>query len=278
MNTFFVDLKKIFNFRILLSVLAVTALCFFSHLTAFDHGTQPTLLELTANALFKNERLYTCQEIVSNFDTSYWFYIALPVVVSMPTVIDFYEEWFGGRFYLNLHRQKIIGYCVSKTAAYSITAAAIFLIGVALFIFPVSLIFPSESTVFLNEIYPSGFFMYMLARLSNAAAAAAVCPLVTVIILILIKEKFLSLSVPMLINYMTAQLGSFLNIKAFTENNMELNKVIVLFPYYQFTLSRTFEETFGISFFVWYSAWALFLVLCASVLFYLVKRRVKKGG
>lgn len=278
MNTVLTNLKRVLNLRTLLSVLAVTALCFFSHIITFDYDTPPTLIELTLNALFKNEQLYTRQDIVSNFDTSYWFYIVLPVIVSMPAVADFYEEWFGGGFYLNVHRQQIFKYCVSKSVVYSINAAMILFVGAGLFIIPVTLVFPGESVSVLSEIYPDGFSVYMLMRLLNAAAAAAVCPLVTIIILILIKEKFLALSIPMLINYITAQIGNFLNIKAFTDDKPYLNKLASLLPYYQFSLSKSFEDTFEMPFWVWYTAWALAFALAAAVLFYLVKRRIRNGG
>lgn len=278
MNTILTNLKKVLNLRTLLSVLAVTALCFFSHIITFDYDTPPTLIELTINALFKNEQIYTRQEIVSNFDTSYWFYIVLPVIVSMPAVADFYEEWFGGGFYLNVHRQQIFKYCVSKSVVYSINAAMILFVGAGLFIIPITLVFPGESANVLSEIYPDGISVYVLMRLLNAAAAATVCPLATLIILILIKEKFLALSIPMLINYITAQIGNFLNIKAFTDDKPYLNKLASLLPYYQFSQSKGFEDTFGMPFWVWYIAWALSFVLTTAVLFYLVKRRIRNGG
>lgn len=278
MNAILTNFKKVLKLRMLLSVLAVTALCFFSHMITYDYDAPPTLLEHTINALFKNELRYTRQEIISNFDTSYWFYTVLPVIVSMPAVADFYEEWFGGGFYLNVHRQQIFKYCVSKAVVYSTNAAAIFLVGAGLFIIPVTLVFPGENAHILSEIYPGGFSAYMLTRLLNAAAASAVCPLVTLVILILIKEKFLALSIPMLINYITAQIGNFLNIKSFTDDKPYLHKIVALLPYYQFSQSMGFEYTFGIPFWVWYIAWALSLVLITTVLFYLVKRRIRNGG
>lgn len=278
MNIILTNFKKILNVRTLFSVLAITLLCFFSHTLNSDQTAPPTFLELTADALFKGKCNITRQEIISDFDLSYWFYTVLPVILSMPAVSDLYEEWFGGGFYLNVHRQQIFKYSVSKCAVYSVTAAASFLIGVGLFCAVISAVFPNAADARLEWEYPNGFFAYMLPRLLNAAAAAAICPLITVIILILIKEKFLALSIPMLANYMTAQLGNFLNIKAFTDDKPYLNKIAALLPYYQFRQSSGFEDTFGVPFFVWYTAWALSLILCVFVLFYLVKRRVKNGG
>lgn len=278
MNTVLTNFKKLLNVRTLFSVLAITLLCFFSHTINSDQTAPPTFLELAADALFKGKCTHTRQDIISDFDLSYWFYTVLPVLLSMPAVSDFYEEWFGGGFYLNVHRQQILKFSSSKCAVYSLTAAASFLIGAGLFCAAVSAVFPSAADAYLERAYPNGFFAYMLPRLLNAAAAAAVCPLITVILLILIKEKFLALSIPMLANYVTAQIGTFLNIKAFTADKPYLNKIAALLPHYQFRQAVGFEETFGVPLFVWYIAWALFSALCVFALFYLVKRRVKNGG
>lgn len=279
MKTFFTSFKRTLNLRTLLSVFAVAALCFFSHLLTGGYENPPTLLELTAGAFAgDNKNGYTLQQIISAFENSFWFYVALPVMLSMPAVSDFYDEWSGGGFYLNVHRQQIFKYCVSKSAAYALNAAAVFLAGFGIFAAAVSLAFPSYDAEFLAAVYPGGFFAFIAKRVLNVTAAGAVCPVVTVLILILIKEKFLALSIPMLANYITAQVGGFLVARSYTEEKPLLRKLAYLLPSYQFSQSDGFAATYNLPLFVWYIAWAAFLALCGAAFVRLVKRRVKNGG
>lgn len=279
MNTFLTSFKRTLNLRTLLSAIAVTALCFFSHMLTGDYENPPTQLELTAKAFAgDNKNGYTLQQIISAFENSFWFYIALPVVISLPAVSDFYDEWFGGGFFLSVHRQQIFKYCVSKSAAYALNAAAVFLVGFGIFSAVVSAAFPSCDAELLTALYPDSFFMYIAERVLNVTAVGAVCPVVTVLILILIKEKFLALSIPMLVNYITAQIGGFLTARSYNEENPLLMKLAYLLPRYQFSQSSGFTSAYNLPLYVRYIAWALFFALCAAGFIGLVKRRVKNGG
>lgn len=279
MKAFLTCFKRTLNTRTLLSVAAMTALCFFSHMLSDDSKIPPTLLELTAKAFAgENTKRYTSQQIISAFDGSFWFYVVLPVILSMPAVSDLYDEWFGGGFFLNVHRQQIFGYCVSKSAAYSLNAAAVFLAGFGIFAVIVCLAFPSYDPEFLAAAYPAGFFAFIAKRVLNVTAAGAICPVVTVLILIPIKENFLALSIPMLTNYITAQIGGFLIMRSYNEDKPLLMKLAYLLPRYQFSQPDDFASIYNLPLFVRYIAWLLFFALCAAGFICLVKRRVKNGG
>lgn len=268
------------NARTLLCAAAVTLLCFFSHdPTSNSYETPPTLIELTIKAFGGGAREYTRENILQFYDSSFWFYTVLPVIVSMPAVSDFYEEWFNnGAYYLNVHRQQIFKYSVSKVFAYALNASLTFLVGFSVFAAPVCMAFPGLDAEVLAIRFPNGFFAFAAMRVLNVAAVSAACPIITILILIFIKEKFLALSVPMLTNYLTSQLGGFLLMRAYNENKPYLRKINALLPTAQFTQSLNFEVTFGAPLFVWYIAWTLMFALCGAGLFLLVKRRVKNGG
>lgn len=275
MNTILTNFKRLLNTRTLLCVFAVTALCFFSHLEAGGYENPPTLLELTARAFAgDNKHGYTFQQILSAYDYSFWFYIVLPVVLSMPAVSDFYEEWFSGGHFLNVHRQQIFKYCAAKSAAYATNAAAVFLAGFGIFAAVECAAFPLESAAELDPFYA---FPAVAMRLLNVTAAGALCPVITVLILIVIKEKFLALSFPMLVNYATSLIGGFLVARAYNEDKPILRQLAYLLPRYQFSQASGFKSTFGLTFYVWYLAWAAAFALCVFCFVLLVKRRIKRG-
>lgn len=268
MKSFMTNFKRLLNARTLLCVFAVTALCFFSHLEAGGYENPPTLLELTARAFAgDNKHGYTALEIISAHDYSFWFYIVLPVILSMPSVSDFAEEWFGGGFFTNVSRQQIARYCAAKTFAYAVNAALIYLAGFALFSGLVCLAFPIEYDT------SNGIAM----RILNATATGSICPIITVLILILIREKFLALSFPMLVNYATSLLGGFLVMRSYNEENPALRRLAYLLPRYQFS-QNSFQSTFNLPLWIWYLAWAAVFALCVVCFILLVKRRVKNAG
>ena len=275
MKSFLTNFKRLLNARTLLCVLAVTALCFFSHLEASGYENPPTLLELTARAFAGDNKFgYTFQQILSAYDYSFWFYIVLPVVLSMPAVSDFHEEWFGGGFFLNVHRQQVFKYCAAKSAAYALNAAAVFLAGFGIFAAAECAAFPIESGAELNPFYS---LPAVAMRVLNVTAAGALCPVITVLILIVIKEKFLALSFPMLVNYATSLIGGFLVARSFNEGKPALRRLAYLLPEYQFSQASGFKATFGLPFYVWYLAWAAVFALCVICFVLLVKRMVKRG-
>lgn len=267
MRAFCVNLKKISLARTFLCAAAVTLLCFFSHMETGGYENPPTLLELTAKAFAgDNKHGYTLQQIISAFDYSFWFYIVLPVILSMPAVSDFYEEWLNSGFYFNVHRQQIFKYCAAKSAAYALNAAAIFLAGFGMFSGIVCAAFPTEQ----------GSLGAIAMRILNVTAAGALCPVITVLLLIIIKEKFLALSMPMLVNYATALIGGFLIAQSYNEGKPILMRLAYLLPRYQFS-QNNFKATFNLPLWIWYLAWAAAFVLSVICFVLLVKRRVKRG-
>lgn len=274
MKALAVYFKRISMGKILLSVFIVTALCFFSHPPAYT-ANPPTLIELSVTALKGENLIYTYQDIIGWFDNSAWFYIILPVILSFPALSDFYEEWFGGGYYLNLSRQQVLSYVLSKSLACSLWAVICFAAGLTLFILPVLLLFPGADPEIAAAIYPEGFFIHILSRMLNSSALAAAYPLICVISLILIKQKFLSLSIPMLINYLTMQAGTNLLIQSVRQEDPFYEKLAMLMPAMQNNQYGSFERVYGLPIFVWYIAWAAFYLLLMAALYFLVKRRLK---
>lgn len=274
MRAFTVYFRKMTGLRCLLPILTVTALCFFSHV---DTGARvpPTLIEQTFAALSQQKNMPTYQQVIACFDNSYWFYIILPVILSVSAVSDLSEEWFGGGYYLNIHRQNIPRYTISKAGAYSLNSVICFIFGFVLFMLPVMIVFPSESAESLNSVYPEGFWLHILSRLSNSAALAAVYPLFCVAAVIIIRDKFLSLSLPMLLNYITGQIGAALLVKSYRSETPMYETLAMLMPYMQSRQYTGFERVFGLPVWVWYLSCAMCFALLTAAVYLLIKRRIK---
>lgn len=264
-RAFFTDFKKTLNGKTVLAILLTALLCFFS---TYETGetNPPTVAECLIELLKTSEtkRHLTAFNMLNSFDGGFWFYIILPVILSIPSVSVFYDEW-GSGYYFNIHRCGIFSYSLAKALAYSLNAFLCFAVGAAFFALPIVLVFPCEAEENLSLI---------LLDFLNTAAVAAAYPLIAVELLILIKEKFFALSIPMLLNYICKHISGFLYMRSYYENNSVYSTLAVFFtPSCRY---KSFEEVFELPF-----AGCILLIICLGLLFagmyYLIKRRIKKG-
>lgn len=279
MHAFIINFKKVMFIRsTLLSIFMTFGLCFFSHIIGSPNSL--THLELAVKILngekMTNSIFY--QDIICWYDNSFWFYIVLPVILSLPAISDFCAEWFSGSIYLNISRQGITKYTVSKSCAYSLCSLVCFVVGIFVFILIVILIFPKANFEYINKLYPNGFWVCIFSRIMNSASVVTIYPLICIVSVIIIKERFLSLSVPLLINYITAQIGNNLYKKMLDSGNMNYEKIAAVMPYMQTTQYENFERLFNLPMVVWYLIW-LGLIICFIFFFhFLVKARIKYNG
>lgn len=264
-RAFFADFKKTLNGKTVTAILLTALLCFFS---TFETGeaNPPTVAECLIELLKTGEtkRYLTALNMLSSFDSGFWFYIILPVILSVPSVSVFYDEW-GSGYYFNIHRCGIFNYSLAKAIAYSLNSFLCFTVGAAVFALPIVLVFPCGAEENLSLILLDFF---------NTAAVAAAYPLIAVELLILIKEKFFALSIPMLVNYICKHIGGFLYMRSYYENNSVYRALACfLTPSFRY---KSFEEVFGLPF-----AGCVLLIICLGLLFagmyFLIKRRIRKG-
>ena len=266
----FSDIKRLLNRNTLLSAALVAILCFSSQAVTGD-TEPPTMFELAVSSISGAEK-FNYFLVLDCFDNSYWFYIILPVILSFSAVSDFYEEWFGGGFYFSLPRCGITKYVLSKSLSVSAVSVGCFLAGVTIYCLVLLIFFPNfEDTA---ALFTQGALVYFAAKICNIAAVIAVYPLICIVAVMCIKEKFLSLSVPLIIGYSSAKISSDLFLKSFSEQDISYQKLAMLTPYMQTKQYAYFEQLFGLPIAVWY----LSVLLCcaASVLVFrlLVKRRI----
>ena len=161
---------------------------------------------------------------------------------------------------------------LSKSLSVSAVSVGCFLAGVTIYCLVLLIFFPNfEDTA---ALFPQGALVYFAAKICNIAAVIAVYPLICIVAVMCIKEKFLSLSVPLIIGYSSAKISSDLFLKSFSEQDISYQKLAMLTPYMQTKQYAYFEQLFGLPIAVWY----LSVLLCcaASVLVFrlLVKRRI----
>ncbi len=275
MNSFIANFKRAMSAKAVFTALIVAGLCFCSSAITGENSP-PTIAEFMADTSRYNNIYF--HNVAVWFDNSFWFNIILPVILSFPAVSDFYAEWFGGGYYSNISRQSVIKYAASKSAAYSLSAMLCFLTGGLIYLLAAAVFVPSAGAELVVAFYPNGFADFLTGKLLNYTAVCGIYPVFCVALLIIIKEKFLCLSVPLITNYITAHIGVDLQKKAYSEENVFYDRLSALMPYMQVKQYEGFERLFGLPIFVRYIAAVMCWVLLIFILYLLIMRRIKTNA
>lgn len=269
------DIKRLFNRNAVFSIALVVILCFSSKVLTSDPNP-PSFFELLYKRVFKKGESLNYFSLLDQYDNNYWFYIVLPVILSFPAARHFYNEWFEGGYYFTISRCGMKKYIFSKSISWAIVSAALFLIGIIVFALFLLFFFPNFSDT--AELFPNGAARYFMIKISNAVFVAAAYPMFSILVLILIKEKFLSLSIPMIIQYLSARIGGDLFMKSFVENNLFDQKLAMLLPYYQTKQYLYFEDLFDAPISVWYALFVIQYFCMIAVFYLLTKRRIQHNA
>ena len=226
---------------------------------------------------------FSAPSVFFGFDYSIWYSVILPVIAAFPVIYNFSDEWFGDNYIMMLSRSGYKKYTIGKFLSAFITGFMTAILGLLLFGITVSLIFPSVNE-FANaeQLYLNGAYAEpakaIAAKVINNSLICGFYAVFAIFLCLIIKDKFFSLSVLMVINYFSMKLEiKFMNSEAFL-NNEEIRWLRIFFPNCQKDMYYFFPDYFDISF-CYYIPIVVLLCLGISVIsFYLIKRRYRYGS
>lgn len=226
---------------------------------------------------------FSAPSVFFGFDYSIWYSVILPVIAAFPVIYNFSDEWFGDNYIMTLSRSGYKKYTIGKFLSAFITGFMTAILGLLLFGITVSLIFPSVNE-FANaeQLYLNGAYAEpakaIAAKVINNSLICGFYAVFAIFLCLIIKDKFFSLSVLMVINYFSMKLEiKFMNSEAFL-NNEEIRWLRIFFPNCQKDMYYFFPDYFDISF-CYYIPIVVLLCLGISVIsFYLIKRRYRYGS
>ncbi|MCM1228255.1 MAG: hypothetical protein NC320_12705 [Clostridium sp.] len=282
MNAFLVDLRKnVVSPKFLISVLLMTMLCLMADapqvsarepLSVFDE-----IVKMRKEIWLDKGIDFSSASIFYQFDNSLWYSIVLPIIAAFPIVYNFSDEWFGDNYIMTLSRCGYKKYTFSKLSVAFITGFLVAVVGIAVFGIIVTFIFPSA-----NDFIDGGSWNYdyaytsplyaMTAKVFNNAIVCGTYAFMAIFICLILKDKFFTLSIFMVINYFSMKL----NIKfsnSVSLSNSKSRAIKALFPDDQINIYSIFPNELHISFY-WYAAIILVIYLIiTTVSFFLIKRR-----
>jgi hypothetical protein len=243
------------------------------------------LLRFRKSYWVKNGYCYSSYAMALNFSESVWFPIVLPILATFPALSIFIEEWLDGKYYMTSYRYgNRFKYSLIKSIASNILSTLAVILGVFLYFGIVSIVFPSfkeYSTVLENDTFyykieyynyigdqtrPLGRILTLLVKVLSCSLVGTIFPIVSIVLYILLKDRFLALSIPMIANYVSYKVSS--NIPS----DVEKPYILLLLPYSQCKILLYIHAYFESILYVWYFVglialyWITLAILNALVL------------
>jgi hypothetical protein len=238
------------------------------------------------------DALQSAEYVLLNLADQQWFPVILPVIAGLPAVYAFYDEWFGGYYYLSISRQSRKSYWVAKGISAGLSGGLAVLGGICLYGLLLTLRLPSiravsDSGQYL-ELYGGYGAMCGMIRsmIWNTVAVSMLFSLVSLILVVLLREKFLPLTIPMMLQYLFNRLTDLYNgiqwqkylldgdLGRFTKDTALCN----WFPSNQLTMYSVFPKQTGLPLVCYYLILLLVYLLLAGALYGLMERRVRGHG
>ncbi len=284
MNAFFVDLKKnIISPKFCISILLMVLLCLLADapsvsarepLSIFDE-----IIKMRKDVWLDKGIDFSAPAVFYRFDNSLWYDIVLPIIAAFPVVYHFHDEWFGESYIMTLSRCGYKKYAFSKLSAAFVSGFMTAIIGIAVFGVTIFCIFPSVNNFtdagdwYYGGIYASSMHA-IFAKGLNHALVCGMYALSSIFICLLLKDKFFTLSIFMVLNFFSMKLEiKFTNSVLFTNERYRVLRV--LFPGSQTEIHSIFPSELHISFY-WYIMSIIVVCVVMSIISYrIIKRRYK---
>lgn len=224
------------------AIILMMLLCLFG-MSARVEDEYHSVIELLLNSELMDAAKsdFACNSfyVINRFSGSPWYSVALPVITAFPA-LNIYISFSKPNCAFSLVRTSKTTYSVANVITAFLSGAFICIIGVILYSAFVYMILPDITSFgvdYLNEIGLGSVQERIFMLLPGLLASAVVGGLSAVIVIILylfLHDKFLSLSIPMMVMYVSLKLDILYSMwiasnPSYQEDKL-LNAVYILFP------------------------------------------------
>lgn len=217
---------------------------------------------------------FSAYMLLMGFRDMEWYIVILPVLVSFVSVYNFYDEWFGGIYCMAVTRSSRSRYALQSAFTAVLTAVAVSAVAVPLFALLLRLKFPSYDSMeiapdmsMVGAIYGAAVWDRVLTFLKmylNILLVSAVMAEIAILFLLLLRDCFFSLTIPMMLNYLGDKVLHMHLIALRERYGLDYSQAHmrweILNPVFLISMDLHFEETFFLHIAVYFLA-LLFVVM-----------------
>ena len=227
------------------------------------------------------------EAVLSGFRDMMWFPVALPLIAALPCVSDFYESWFGGSYYMLLSRKSRFRYAVDVLIKAALTSFFSVFAGCLLYAFMAGLKFPLLSSMPIASfesylLYETDGTVFLKALFSvlHTSYVTSVLSVFSLILVLLLKDPFFAVSIPVLLEYLSIKVNEILGIyiyKNYMLSHMDVPAKVLgfslLLPSEHLTMDQVFYYNFSLPYFIYFLGMLALMLLLCVIFIILVKRR-----
>lgn len=272
-------LKYLLSPSLYIAIALFLLLCLFGATANIKSESYSVLEVLTDRSLLdmaKSEFSCNSYFVLKDFSGSLWFMVALPIISGFPA-ITVYSNYCEPSRIMILSRTSRKSYSAAVIVSSFFCGAIISFAGILLFALLAYSLFPSI-TSFNADLLQSmnldsqlGRFTDIFPKVSNCVVVSGLLSVITVIIFCFIKDKFMSLSLPMMLMYVSVKLSmlysSWIAEDPARYDNKVLEAVYVVFLSSAVDIHYYMQSCFNIPYILYF----LFTALILLVLIHLFK-------
>jgi hypothetical protein len=246
MQQFIVKLRNnVLSPYFLISVIAMLCMCTLARVPSWSMNGDPSILECTLSydvQLWQSSRAYSSYEMFKAYDNFDWFPILLPLVAGFTSVSYLFEEQNSNYIrYVSMRSTKSKNVLVSMCSS-GVSGGLAVVIGVLLFGVLVYCIYPNvesytyplkEGDITLYYLYPDQSILknrvyFLVVKLVFLFLTAYLNACFTYLCLVIFRNKFIALTVPIVVNYVTTKIITSLSIDLMLNYGYDSNYLYLL--------------------------------------------------
>ncbi|MCD7825883.1 MAG: hypothetical protein LUH14_07985 [Clostridiaceae bacterium] len=284
-------ISELYSIKFWIAVIAISMLCFCANVEGETASSDTVIYHLilycSRQELMDMGEMYSSYSVIMAFRNNYWFPIIVPIVAAVPYIHQFSDEWLTGYYYMRIPRSKRVSYAMEHALMAALTGFLVMCVGILLFGMVCVGIFPSYHSYLTHTdesmvaaIYGQTQairFISFIKVLLHVGLLGSIMSVFSCIVLTIIRDAFLSLTLPMMLVYLSTKVCNyyalFVRQQYADEPPLAVNMISLLIPSMYMNMEGVFHQWFGVPDFFWHAYLLLILGFLAVIMAAIVKRR-----
>lgn len=284
-------ITELYSIKFWIAVIVISTLCFCANVEGESAASDTVIYNLifrcSKQELIDMGEMYSSYGVIMAFRNNYWFPVIVPIVAAIPYINRFHDEWLTGYYYMRIHRSKRIFYALENVFMAAFTGFLVMCAGILLFGMVCTYVFPSYHSyipdadesiiaVIYGQTQAARFFSFIKVLL-HVGILGSITSVFSCIILTVVRDCFLSLTLPMMLMYLSTKVCNYYTLFVrqdyADEPPLAVNMLRLLIPSMYMDMEGVFHQWFGVPDILWHVYLLVLIGVLAVIMICIVKGR-----
>lgn len=286
-NNYLKTISGKFWISVCVTVLLCTCSRFWGNAGESDSTVLQAFFRYSKSELFNMGEEGSAYYVTMGFRDMEWFIVALPLLSAFPSVYDFAEQWLGGSYYMLISKKTRMKYAIQSLLKAALAGFGVVVLGIFLYTLCVYLKFPKYHLYQLTPEESMAAISYGFTDLSrwlsflksvfHVGLLSAMAAMISTVLVIVIRDRFLAISLPMLAEYFSIKLNNVYQKYLYRDEveNIPVRKHIPEFfmPSNHLYYDRNFSITFEMTYWEYLALMGAIILLIFALFWWVIERR-----